>query len=99
MDVTIILVSKLQRRFPNNKIMSAMGMMYPQYWLKKDNYDASFLVHLIRGSCLKLNMFFTLVKKPKLEVSSPVVKYVKQMTNLSNSSSILFNQVPICLTH
>jgi len=26
--------------------MSAMGMMYPQYWLNKDNYDAYFLIHL-----------------------------------------------------
>jgi len=25
--------------------MCAMVMMYPQYWLNKDNHDASFLLH------------------------------------------------------
>jgi len=46
MDVTIILVLELQPRFPNNEIMNAMGMMYPQYWLDKDNYDVFFVIHL-----------------------------------------------------
>ncbi len=27
--------------------MSAMGMMYPQYSLNKNNYDASFSIHLV----------------------------------------------------
>jgi hypothetical protein len=26
--------------------MNAMGMVYPQYSLNKDNYDVSFLIHL-----------------------------------------------------
>jgi len=43
----LILVLELQRKFPNNEIMSAIGMMYPQYWLNKDNYDVSFLIQLV----------------------------------------------------
>jgi hypothetical protein len=43
-DTSIILVSKLQCKFPNHEIMSAMGMVCPQYWLNKDNYDISFSI-------------------------------------------------------
>jgi hypothetical protein len=43
-DTSIILVSKLQCRFLDHEIMRAMGMVCPQYWLNKDNYDASFSI-------------------------------------------------------
>jgi len=41
-DISIILVSKLQCKFLDHEIMSAMGMVRPQYSFKKDNYDFFF---------------------------------------------------------
>jgi hypothetical protein len=46
-----------------------MGMMYPQYWLNKDNYDDSFLVHLVL-----IKYVFYIGKKTKVKGFIPIVR-------------------------
>jgi hypothetical protein len=36
---------ELEIRFPTHRVMNAIGIMYPYYWLQP-NYDASFANHL-----------------------------------------------------
>jgi hypothetical protein len=42
---TELLISQLDRRFPNCEIMEALGIVFPQYWLQ-DKCDELFPVHL-----------------------------------------------------
>jgi len=69
----LILVLEMPRKFPNNEIMSAIGMMYPQYWLNKDNYDASFLIHLV----LIKYVFYIGKKNQSYRFHPPLLDYVK----------------------
>ncbi len=47
-EVAHTLIFELQWRFPNDEVMSAMGMIYyPQYWLNSKMYDATFPIHLV----------------------------------------------------
>jgi hypothetical protein len=39
-----LLISQLDRRFPNCNIMEALGIVFPQYWLQ-DKCDDLFPVH------------------------------------------------------
>jgi hypothetical protein len=40
-----LLVFELERKFPNHKLMNALGIIYPQYWLQP-NCESTFMDHL-----------------------------------------------------
>jgi hypothetical protein len=43
--VAEFLISQLEKRFPNSKIMEALGVVFPQYWLQ-EKCNELFPVHL-----------------------------------------------------
>jgi len=58
---TQILIFQLQWRCCDDEVMSAKGMIYPQYWLNSKMYDATFPIHLVN-----LKAAFSVPKKTKV---------------------------------